>query len=514
MLLIGDVLRRRARGADADRTALVFEEHRWSYRELDEAAVRLANGLDALGVGRGDRVALFGRNSVEWVVAYFAAAKSGAILVPVSYWFKGDELRHVLADSGASVLIAATEFAELVEAQRAHVGSLRHVVWIGAPVSHADETYAELIARSADTEPDAGLHETDGHIILYTSGTTGFPKGALISHRAHVLHAAMWAAETRAARDDVYLCTYPLFHTGGTDCGILPPLYAGAAVVVLPWPDAALILDAVERHRVTAFRAVPTIWKRLLARDDLERRDLSSLRRVIAGSDAMPPELIGEIKRRLPGVAYLQNYGLTEAGPVLTFLRPEDPPSRWGSNGMPHAQAEIRIVDEQDRSLPAGDLGEIVARSEHLMTEYWNLPEKTEEALRGGWLHTGDVGFLDDDGYLWITGRKKDVIISGSEHIYPIEVESVLRLHPAVEEVAVIGVPDPHWGETVVAVIVLASGAEPDADGIIAFVRSRLAEYKRPKLVVFTNDLPRTGPTRKVQKAALRERYKELVRAG
>jgi fatty-acyl-CoA synthase len=514
MLLIGDVLRRRAHGADADRTALIFNEHRWSYRELDEAAVRLANGLRHLGIRRGDRIGLFGRNSVEWVVAYFACAKAAAILVPVSYWFKGEELRHVLEDSGARVLIAATEFADLVAAERTSLKTLEQVIWIGEAGAGVDATYAELISRSADDEPDTGLSESDGHIILYTSGTTGAPKGALISHRAHVLHAATWAAETRAKRDDVYLCTYPLFHTGGTDCGILPPLHAGAAVVVLPRPDAELIVEAVERHHVTAFRAVPTVWKRLLARDDLERRDLSSLRRVIAGSDAMPPELIAEIKRRLPGVAYLQNYGLTEAGPVLTYLRPEDPPSRWGSNGMPHAQAEVRIVDEQDGALPPGTVGEIVARSEHLMTAYWNLPDKTEEALRGGWLHTGDLGYFDADGYLWITGRKKDVIISGSEHIYPIEVESVLRLHPGVEEVAVIGVPDPHWGESVVAVVVPASGTKPNAEEIISFVRSRLADYKRPRQVVFANELPRTGPTRKVQKAALRERYRELVRAG
>ncbi|MGH2450659.1 MAG: long-chain-fatty-acid--CoA ligase [Candidatus Limnocylindria bacterium] len=514
MLLIGDVLRRRAHGPDAARTALLFREHAWSYRELEEAAVRLANGLRGIGVRRGDRVALLGRNSVEWVVTYFAAAKAGAILVPVSYWSKGHELRHLLSDSSARVLVVEAEFADVVRPERAELPALENVVWIGPSPEANDPTYADLIAAAAAAEPDPGLAETDPHIILYTSGTTGFPKGALLSHRAHVLHAGTWAAETRATRDDVYLCTYPLFHTGGTDCGILPPMYAGAAVVVLPWPDADLILDAIERHRVTAFRAVPTIWKRLLARDDLERRDLSSLERVIAGSDAMPGELIAEIKRRLPQVAYLQNYGLTEAGPVLTFLRPEDPPSVWGSNGTPHAQAEVRIVDEQDLPVASGTVGEIVARSEHLMTAYWNQPDRTAETLRGGWLHTGDLGYLDEAGYLWITGRKKDVIITGSEHVYPIEVEAVLRLHPAVEDVAVFGVPDPRWGESVVAAVVPAAGARPTAEELIAFVRSRLADYKRPRLVIFAEDLPRTGPTRKVQKAVLRERYKELLAAG
>lgn len=514
MLLIGDILRRRAYSADGHRTALVLNEHRWSYRELDEAAVRLANGLRSLGVARGDRVALLGRNSVEWVVTYFAAAKAGAILVPISYWSKAHELRHVLTDSEAKVLVAGEDFADLVATERDAVATLESVAWIGDAKRRGDPTYADLIAAAAADAPQVGLRESDGHIILYTSGTTGAPKGALLSHRAHVLHAATWAAETRATRDDVYLCTYPLFHTGGTDCGILPPMYTGAAVVVLPWPDAELILEAVERHRVTAFRAVPTVWKRLLAREDLDRRDLSSLQRVIAGSDAMPPELIAEIKRRLPQVEYLQNYGLTEAGPVLTFLRPEDPPSAWGSNGTPHAQAEVRIVDDRGRPVPTGTVGEIVARSEHLMIGYWAQPERTAEAIRDGWLHTGDLGYLDESGYLWITGRQKDVIITGSEHVYPIEVEVVLRLHPGVEEVAVIGVPDAHWGESVIAVVVPAKEQHPTAEELIAFVRSRLADFKRPKLVVFADDLPRTGPTRKVQKAALRERYRELLRAG
>ena len=513
MLLIGEIIRRRAQGPDGDRTALVLNEHRWTYRELNEAADRVANGLASLGVRRGDRVALLGRNSVEWVVSYFGVAKSGAILVPASYWYKDGELRHVLTDSRARVLIASADHEQVVRGATADLAPPFDVVWIGDPAG-GGVRYADLIAAASGDEPRIEIAETDAHVIMYTSGTTGAPKGAVLSHRAHVLHAATWAAETRASPDDVYLCTYPLFHTGGTDCGILPPMYAGAAVVVLPWPDAGAVLDAIERHRVTAFRAVPTIWKRIVAQPDLEERDLSSLKRVIAGSDAMPRELIDEIRRRIPQAAYLQNYGLTEAGPVLTYLRPEDPPTAYGSNGRAHPQAEVRIVDEAGRPLPAGAVGEIVARTEHVMLGYWDLPERTAEALRDGWLYTGDLGYLDEDGYLWVTGRKKDVIISGSEHVYPIEVEAVLRLHPDVEDVAVIGVPDPHWGEAVVAVIVPVSGRDPRAEDLVAFVRERLADFKRPRHVVFTDDLPRTGPTRKVQKAVLRERYAGLARAS
>ena len=511
MLLMGDLLRRRAGPADAGRTALIFGEERWTYGRLNAAANRLANWLAASGIRPGDRVALLGHNSAEWIVAYFAAAKAGAILVPASYWFKGDELRYVLSDSAARLLIAERDFADLVVGERGGLPRLDRVLWIGESPDPGQPSLAEVMAGAPADEPESPLDERDGQIIMYTSGTTGFPKGVLLSHRAHVLHAATWAAETRAGREDVYLCTYPLFHTGGTDCGIVPPLYVGATVVLLPWPDARLILEAVERHRVTAFRAVPTIWKRLLAQPDLGRRDLSSLRRVIAGSDAMPAELIEEIRRRIPRADFLQNYGLTEAGPVLTYLRPGDPPGKYGSNGTPHSQAELQIVDSDDRPLPPGEIGEIVARSEHLMNGYWGLPDRTAEALRGGWLHTGDLGYLDADGYLWITGRAKDVIISGSEHIYPAEVEAVLRLHPAVEEVAVIGVPDPEWGESVAAIVVPAEGAAPSAEQLIGFVRERLAAFKRPKHVVFADDLPRTGPTRKVQKAALRERYRDLA---
>ena len=510
MLLIGDILRRRAGPADRNRTALIFGDQKWTYGALNSAANRLANALIGCGVAPGDRVAILGRNSVEWAITYFAAARAGAILVPISYWFKGEELRFVLRDAGAKVLLVEERFADLIAAERANAPMLNTVIWIDTAIE-GDRSYQTLVDQSSDAETDIRIDERDGHIIMYTSGTTGFPKGVLQSHRAHMLHAGIWAHETGARRDDVYLCTYPLFHTGGTDCGIVPPLYAGAAVVLLPWPDVGTILDAIETHRVTAFRAVPTVWKRLLARPDFDQRDLSSLRRVIAGSDAMPPELIHQIRQRIPQAGYLQNYGLTESGPVLTYLRENAPPEAYGSNGSAHAQSEIQIVNADDEPVPIGTIGEVVARSEHLMIGYWGLPEQTAEAMRGGWLHTGDQGHFDADGNLWITGRQKDLIITGSEHVYPAEIEAVLRLHAGVDEVAVIGVPDVEWGESVAAIVVPAGiGSDALAAELTAFVRERMSAFKRPKHVVFVDDLPRTGPTRKIQKATLREQYRHL----
>jgi fatty-acyl-CoA synthase len=384
--------------------------------------------------------------------------------------------------------------------------------------------------------PGEPLGESEPHIILYTSGTTGFPKGAVLSHRAHALHAMTFALHTGAVPDDVYLNVYPLFHTGGTDCAVLPYHFVGAAVALLPDPKPEAVLDAMERYRVTAMMAVPTVWRRLVESPDVTQRDLSAFRRAMGSSDAMPLDLLEQVLRtfgstgvasspeassRRSEITWTQTYGLTEAGCILTYLPPADHTRKLGSAGKPHAQTDLVIADPSRADEPgwptgpghqvqAGEVGEVVARTEHVMSRYWNKPEQTADALLNGWLRSGDLGSLDDEGYLFIVGRLKDVIVSGGEKIYPAEVEPALRDFPGVAEIALFGVPDREWGESVGAAIVPEPGAALDADEFKRWARARVAGFKTPRHVVFVDELPRTTGTGKVQKAALRTKLAHL----
>jgi acyl-CoA synthetase (AMP-forming)/AMP-acid ligase II len=361
-----------------------------------------------------------------------------------------------------------------------------------------------LLATMPTTPPTTPIDEDDPHIILYTSGTTGRPKGAVLSHRAHVLHAQTFALKLRLVEEDVWLNLYPLFHTGGMDCGVLPAFVVGATVVLLRHPEPAAILGVIERRRVSALMAVPTLWRRICAEAAHQTYDTSSLRRTAGSSDAMPRDLLDEVQRRFQ-TPYIQTYGLTEAGCILTYLDPGDVGTKLGSAGKPHAGCDLRLIGLDGAPVADGEVGEIVAHTEHIMHGYWRRPEETTRALADGWLRTGDLGRIDADGFLWIAGRAKDLIISGGENIDPVEIERCLLTHDTVAEVAVIGLPDAEWGEQVVAVIVPAAGAAPVAADLIAYVRPRLAGYKCPKQVVFVAALPRTASTGKVQKAILRD---------
>ena len=509
-LLLGDLLRRQAlpTGRPA-RPALIMDDEVWSYRRLDETADRLANLLAGLGVAPGDRVALLDRNCPFWVAVYFAAARCGAILVPLNFWHRAGELAYAIEDAGASVVVASGDYAAVLAEVRPQVPAVRRWLWYDWPDAPPDEDLARLLPAAGAAPPAVAVDERDPHIILYTSGTTGRPKGALLSHRAHLLHAQTFALKLRMVEEDVWLNLYPLFHTGGMDCGVLPAFVVGATVVLLRHPEPAGILAAVERRRVTAFMAVPTLWRRICAVAAEGRHDASSLRRTAGSSDAMPRDLLDEVMGRF-GAPYIQTYGLTEGGCILTYLDPADALRKLGAAGKPHAACELRLEDRDGRPTPPGEVGEIVARTAHAMNGYWGRPEETARALRDGWLRTGDLGRLDDEGYLWIVGRAKDIIISGGENIDPAEIELCLREHPAVAEVAVIGLPDPEWGEQVVAVVVPSAGATASASDLIEFVRPRLAGYKRPKRIEFVVELPRTASTGKVQKSALRQKLSEV----
>jgi len=381
------------------------------------------------------------------------------------------------------------------------------VIGDGAPESML--SFDQLISACNDDEPEVDVDENDPHLILFTSGTTGVPKGAVISQRNYFLHTGIFVQQMGFTENSVSMCVYPMFHMGG----IMWPcanIYVGMALVIVSTPPTPKkILEAIQRHKVTHFAAVPTLWRRLLEYPEFDNYDLSSLKIAMGASDAMPKDLLEEVLRRTPA-ASPQLYGLSEGG-CLTYLAPEDSVRKIGSSGKPHCQAEIRLMNESGHDVAQGDVGEIICRGEHQMSYYWDMPEETSKAIRDGWLYTGDLGRFDEDGYIYIVGRKKDMIISGGQNIYPAEIERVLLKHPGIAEATVVGVPDKQWGEAVLAVVVPRDDLTMTDEEVIEYVKLNLASYNKPRYVKFVKTLPRTAATGKVQKAEIRNLFaKEL----
>jgi fatty-acyl-CoA synthase len=510
MLTPAEVLRRQARpDACRDKVALIEGDGRVTYGELNDWVNRVARAMLRLGVHHGDRVALLGRNSIEWVAAYLALGKIGAIIVPLNFWYRGEEIQYAFTQAGCSALLAEAGYAGLVEGVRDALTGLRHTVYFGSGAEAHGPSLAALAAAEPADEPPGTVDEEDPSVIVFTSGTTGFPKGATFTHRRQVLGSTVFALETGMRESDTAVLVYPLFHVGGIDCLLLPMLIAGGTIVVLDRPEPREVLRAIERHRATFQFCVPTLWRRLIRELAARTVDVSSVRLCLSSSDTITRETLLGIKEHF-GAPVIQCYGLTEACVVTHFLKAEHHERRLGSVGRPHPFVDVRIVDEAGRDVRPGEVGEILMRGPAIMAGYWNMPEKTAEAIRDGWLHSGDLGRVDEDGFLYIMGRGKDMIISGGENIYPAAIERVLREHPDVRDVAVVGLPDPEWSEAVCAVIVPREGASPTAESVVAFVSGRLAGYNRPKHVVFADALPVTTATGKVQKAELRKRYAHL----
>src|SRR5262245_45155143 len=447
-LLLGEIVRRHARWRP-DRPAYVVGPHRVTYRQLNALANRFAHGLRGLGVGHGDRVATLAGNRFEYPATYFAAAKLGAIHVPLNVRWKPDELRYGLAQSEARVLLVAREFEDVARGLAPALPALRDLVCL-------DDADA-LLARASDTEPECVVDERDPHVMLYTSGTTGDPKGALLSHRSYVLQAAQTSGATGLGEDEIGLCMFPMFHMGGW---AMPLGYwaNGGSVVIMEKADPGEILRAVARERVTYLYLIPTLYDAVLALPEFARTDLSSLRALGSGTSVMTEGQVRTIIDRFRNPNLFIMYGQTEAGPVAS-LRPPDVLRKPTSVGRPALNVEVRLVDADDRDVPAGSTGEIVCRSEYTMLGYWRMPDETAHAFRGGWLHTGDLAAFDDEGFLHIAGRVKEMIKCGGENVFPVEVERCLLEHPAVAEAAVFGVPDAHWGEVAVAAVVRRPGA-------------------------------------------------------
>ncbi|MBX5465287.1 MAG: acyl-CoA synthetase [Clostridia bacterium] len=495
---IGDALRRSARRFP-EKEALRFGGRSWSYAELDAAVDRLAGYLRGRGLARGDRLAVYARNSDTYVLAWLACARAGLVHVPVNYMLTGGELLYILRQSGSRGLYYDAELAAKAEEVRAEAG-----VEIAGPMEELLE--AALDGRWSGGEPDDGGSERDVVQLLYTSGTTAAPKGAMMTHRALLAEYLSCIVELDLEPGDRTLHALPLYHSAQMHVFLMPGLLVGGTNLILPAPSPELCLPLVERERITSMFAPPTVWINFLRHPEFDRHDLTSLRKLYYGASIMPVPVLEELRRRLPGAGPYNCYGQSEIAPLATVLHPEEHERRPASAGRPAFHVETRVVDEEMRDRPPGELGEIVHRSPHLMVGYWEKPEETEEAFRGGWFHSGDLGYLDEEGYLYVVDRVKDVINTGGVLVASREVEEALYTHPAVSEVAVIALPDPKWIEAVTAVVVLKRGASAGEEELIAHARARLAPFKVPKRVLFVDDLPRNA-SGKILKRELRDRF-------
>ncbi|HEX2116469.1 MAG TPA: long-chain fatty acid--CoA ligase [Alphaproteobacteria bacterium] len=484
------------------KAAILFENREVTYAALAQEIERLAGALvHDLGVAAGDRVAILAYNRPEFLTLVFACARIGAICVPLNWRLAPPEHSYILQDAEAAVLLCDAPFREGVVAIRAEL-PLRALVGFGFS-GEGWRDYASLLQAGRMSERRGRLE--DPLLIVYTSGTTGRPKGAVLTQNALQWNAINSTALHDLVSTDRVLTFLPMFHVGGLNIQTLPALHAGATVILQPRFQPAETLQAIARRRPSITLVVPAVMSALIADPAWRTTDISCLRLVGAGSSIIPLDLIRAFHVR--GVPVCQVYGSTETAPIAIVLRREDAMRKEGSTGTAALHCEVRIVDDQGRDVAPGVRGEIVVRGHNVMTGYWRDPAATAEALVDGWFHTGDIGHQDEEGFFWVDERKKDLIISGGENIYPAELEAVLTECREVAEAAVVARPDPKWGEVPVAVVVRRPGTRLAADQVRALFAGRLARFKHPHDVIFVDNLPRN-----VIGKVLRYRLRELVR--
>jgi len=503
---IGAFLSKRAR-LNAKLEALVEVERgrRFTYGQLNLRCNRIANALRARGVAKGTRVALLMMNGVEYLESYLACAKLGAVMVPLNWRLVPDELEFILKDSGAVALIFDPEFDAAALALRGRDLGVRHWIRVGEPAAHHGwiERYEQITESAPDSEPEIGASGGDLLFIMYTSGTTGLPKGAMHSH-----DTTAWASLTVNMTADMrfkdrWLQMLPLYHVGAlTPANAM--IHRGGTLVLMRTFDPGRAFEAIEQERCTIGLAVPAMLQAMWASPKRSQCDLSSLRWLMCGAAPVPVPVIEQYSGI--GVGLLQVYGLTESCGPACLIGSDEAITKAGSTGPAFFHTDVRVVDEQDRDVAPGGIGEVIVRGPHVMVGYWNQPDASAETLRGGWLRTGDLASVDAEGFVYVRDRKKDMIISGGENIYPAELESVLVGHSGIKDCAVIGVPSAKWGEAPAAIVVLKEGAVATQQEIIEHCAAKLARFKLPRVVLFVAEIPR-NPTGKVLKRILRERH-------
>jgi acyl-CoA synthetase (AMP-forming)/AMP-acid ligase II len=501
-----------------DRTAIVFEGKRFSFSDLNERSNRLANALAGLGIGKGDRIAILQVNCNEYVEAYYASAKLGAIFVPLNFRAKQNELTHMLKHSETQVLLLGKRYADMVKDMSKELPNIKHYICIEGGIEGMLD-YEELLANASPDDVFTDIADDDMTILMYTAGTTGLPKGVPLPHNSFSVYMLENVNPVDPDVDETNLLTMPLYHVAGIQA-MLAATYGGRCIAIMRQFDTDEWLDMAQQEKVNRAMLVPTMLKRIVDHPDFGKYDLSSLRVITYGAAPMPLEVIKKAIELFPGASFINAFGQTETASTITALGPEDHKIEGteeekekklkrltSSIGRPMPDVEIKIVGEDGNEMPAGEPGEIVAKGPRVMSGYWKDAEKTAKTLTpDGWLRTGDMGYMDEDGYIFLAGRGDDLIIRAGENISPEEVENAIYTHPAVDEVAVIGVSDPEWGQEIKAVVVLKKGMTATGEEISEHCRKELASFKRPRYVEFIDELPRTS-TGKILKRVLREQH-------
>lgn len=485
-----------------NKEALVDGERRLTYDQLNRRVNRLAGALTTQGLTRGDRIGILSYNCLEYVEVIMAAAKLGLLLVPMNWRLAAAELQFILKDSRTDTLVFDPELGDLAKAA-ASGSAVKRMIVLGSRESGETEAYDTLLAGESEAEPfldDPPTMETP-HIIMYTAGTTGKPKGAVLSQGA-----SFWNCLNLESMDftsnDRDLLVLPMFHIGGIGLFTLPMLYKGGTVVIMRTFDPAACLRLLFREKITLFFGVPAIFLFLIQHPEFDPAAFRTVHMVMSGGAPLPVSLVRQYHEA--GIALRQGFGMSEAAPSIATLSADLALHKAGSIGKPVFHLDVRVVDDLMNDLPPGEVGELVMRGPNIMLGYWNRPEATEEAFAGGWFHSGDLARMDPDGDLWIVERKKDMFISGGENVYPAEVENIIYDLPQIAEAAVVGVKDTRWGEVGRAVVVLKPGTQITPEELLGFLRVRLAKFKVPKQVVFVEKLPRNAAG-KVLKNKLRE---------
>ena len=501
-----------------DRDCVIFEGKRFTFSQINERANRLANALVNLGIRKGDRVAILQVNCNQFLETYYAVAKIGAILVPLNFRAKPDELTYNLANAEAVALFAGDRYVDMIKEMRPKLPTVKHYISIDKK-REGLLFYEDLLAKGSSEEVTADISEDDITILMYTAGTTGRPKGVPLTHNSFSVYMLGNVDPASPDIEEKNLLTVPLYHVAGVQA-LLAAVYGGRTLVMMRQFETKPWMETVQQEKANRAMLVPTMLKWIVDSPDYNKYDLSSLKVITYGAAPMPFEVIKKAIEMMPNVRFINAFGQTETASTITMLGPEDHVisgsdkekqkklKRLSSSiGRAMPDVEMKVVDENGKELPHGQIGEIIARGPRVMKGYWQDKEKTAKAFTSdGWLHTNDMGYRDEDGYYYLAGRGDDMIIRGGENIAPEELENVIRSYPAVDDAAVIGIPDPEWGQEVKAIVVLKKGQKATQEEIINYCKEKLSSFKKPRWVVFTDELPR-NPMGKVLKRVLREQY-------